>query len=199
MKRLVIALLLTTTLAYTASCRPFTPYLKKYSELYLGKDFPYWYFIGQDYQESRCRFVISYDGIGSESPAQITWRWWSRYLRPYGIKNLRTIDNFTKAQVLIMRRLVRKAKSKGYKQLWVPFQAYNGGWLVLKEIARTPRIKGVLMQNAVKKRCRRKTITFNNGTTRKACDINYHYPIEIEVWSTRYYSDLIEKTSYMMW
>jgi len=198
-KTILIAILLTTTLSYTASCRPYIPYLKTYSEKYLGEDFPYWYFIGQDYQESNCRFVISYDGVGSESPAQITWKIWKRYLKSYGIKNLRTIDSFTKAQVLIMKRLIHKANKKGYKQLWIPFQAYNGGWLVLKETKRTPLNKGILMQHDVKSYCRRKTITFKNGSTRKACDINYNYPIEIATWVAKYYSDFIKETSWHMW
>ena len=198
MRYLVLLLLFVSLWLSTAtakSCRPYVPYLKKYSQELIRKDFPYWYLVGQDYQESNCRFVISYDGVGSESPAQITWKWWKKYLKPYGIYNLRTIPNFTKAQTLIVRNLVNKAKRKGYAKLWVPFQAYNGGWLVLKELKRA---KSDVQYRAFLK-CRRRMIHFKNGSSKSACEINYEYPIKIEEHVARYYEDLKRPTPWMMW
>lgn len=177
------------------SCRNYASYLESYSSKIIAEDFPYWYLMGQDYQESNCRFIISNDGIGSESPAQITWRWWKNYLKPYGVYNVRTIPNFTKAQVLIMNKLIKKAQSKGYKPLWVSFQAYNGGWLVLKEIKRA----GTTKHNLVKYSCRRRVVHFGNGQSKSACDINYEYPVLIEKHTNRFYKDLIRKTNWSMW
>lgn len=185
------------TQAIADSCRPYAPYLKKYSAELIAHDFPYVYLVAQVHKESNCRFVISYDGVGSESPAQITWKWWSGYLKAYGVYNLKTIPNFTKAQVLIMKRMIEKAYAAGNKKLWIPFQAYNGGWLVLKEIERSG---GSLEQSTVKKYCRRKTIRFKNGQTRSACDINYEYPVKIEKFSISIYHDMKEKTTtWEMW
>jgi len=194
----IVLVLLSSVVVYGASCRPYIPYLKLYSEKIIAKDFPYWYLVGQDYQESNCRFVISYDGVGSESPAQITWRVWGRTLKRYGIRNLKTTKNFTKAQVLIMNILIKKTRKKGYNKLWVPFQAYNGGWLVLKEIKRTPSHLRY-MQHEVKKRCRRRIIHFRNGQSKPACDINYEYFIQISEHTARYYSKLIKKTPWLSW
>ncbi len=183
-------------LATASSCHPYIPYYKKYSAVYIGESFPYQLFAGQAYTESHCRFVISYDGVGSESPAQITYRWWRGYLKSYGVYNVRTIPNFTKAQVLIMRSLIDKAQAKGYDQLAVAFQAYNGGWLVLKELDRcdTKDVK------EARECCRRKIIYFKNGTSRAACDINYNYPNEIEEATNRFYGGFDDATTtWRMW
>lgn len=175
-----------------ASCKPYAAYIEKYSKAYIAKDFPYWYLLGQDYTESNCKFIISKDGVGSESPAQITWNVWKHYLKPYGIHNLRSIDSFTKAQVLIMRRIIKHSK---YNELWISFQAYNGGWLVKKEIKRA----GTTIQPIVKQYCRRKNIRFKNGTVRNACDINYEYPHKIEDYTYKFYKSLIKETTWSMW
>lgn len=189
----VLLLLISFIVAVSAaSCKPYAQYLSKYSKAYITKDFPYWYLLGQDYQESNCRFITSTDGVGSESPAQITWRLWKHYLRPYGIHNVRSINNFTKAQVLIMRKLI---KHSNHKELWVSFQAYNGGWLVKKEIKRA----GTTVQGIVKMYCRRRIIHFNNGSTKSACDINYEYPHKIENYTYRFYKDLVKDTDWSMW
>jgi len=196
--KIILSILMLLSVSYGASCRPYIPYLKLYSEQIISKDFPYWYLIGQDYQESNCRFVRSRDGVGSESPAQITWKVWGKTLKRYGIRNLKTTRNFTKSQVLIMNILIDKARNKGYNKLWVPFQAYNGGWLVLKELSRTPtRLR--YMQYEVSKRCRRKIIHFKNGQSISACKINYEYPIKISEHTARYYSDLIKETRWLMY
>jgi len=184
LRLLVLLCLSGFTALLASSCRPYLPYFKAYSNAYINKEFPYELFAGQDYQESRCRFVISYDGVGSESPAQITWRLWRGFLKPYGIYNLRTVSNFTKAQTLIMAKLIRKSRAKDYKPLWIPFQAYNGGWLVLKEIKRAG---GITYQPYVKRFCKRRTIHFRNGTSKSACDINYEYPHLIDKWTKKFY------------
>jgi len=183
---------------YADSCRPLVPYLKEYSHKYISDDFPYWYLIGQGYQESRCRNVISMDGVGSQGYAQITWRVWRHFLQARGINNLNSRSNITRAHVLIMKRLIAKASNKGYNKLWVAFQAYNGGWLVLKEISRTPKHLRY-MQYEVSKRCRRKIIHFSNGQSISACKINYSYPIQIETFCAKFYSDLMENTTWVMW
>lgn len=135
---------------------------------YFGTDYPYHYSLGQTHQESNCRNVISKDGIGSEGPAQITYRWWKDALHKQGITEIRSTANHTKAQAYINYAM---HKDNPHKKLWITYQMYNGGGLVLKEIKKAGKVDWV----AAKAKCSRKVIKFSNGQTESACDINYHY------------------------
>ena len=176
-------------------CLQYKPYLKYYSQQVFKKDFPYWYLLGQDKQESNCRFIISYDGIGSESPAQITWRVWKRYLKPYGVYNLRTNSNFTKAQVLIMKNCKKQAYSS---HLWVSEQIYNGGSLVNKEITRARKALGIreVSHNQARRFCKRRIIHFKNGQSISACKINYDYSEKVFKYGQKYKE---YNTTYRYW
>ena len=186
---------LSTQEATANSCRPYVKSLKKYSIMY-NSPVPYYYLVAQDKVESNCRFVTSYDGVGSESPAQITWKIWGRFLKPYGIYNLKTIKNFTKAQVIIMKSLYKHSVRKGYTKGWLAFQEYNGGGLVYREAKRA----NSSIHSSVRRVCHRRVIRFKNGSRRSACNINYNYPIEIYSNLFLYYSDLIdEKTEFRLW
>ena len=178
-------------------CLQYEPYLKYYSQQVFKKDFPYWFLVGQDKQESGCRFIISYDGVGSESPAQITWRVWRRYLKPYGIYNLRTNSNFTKAQVLIMKNCKKQAYSS---HLWVSVQIYNGGSLVNKEIERARKVLGIreVSHNQARRFCRRRIIHFRNGQSISACSINYNYSEKVFKYGKEY-KEKGFNTSYKFW
>ena len=176
-------------------CLQYKPYLKYYSQQVFKKDFPYWYLLGQDKQESNCRFIISYDGIGSESPAQITWRVWKRYLKPYGVYNLRTNSNFTKAQVLIMKNCKKQAYSS---HLWVAFSVYNSGHIVNKEITKARKTLGIreVPYCIAKNFCKRRMIHFNNGQVISACKIGYDYPKRVFKYGNKYKE---YNTTYKYW
>ena len=151
-----------------------------------GIYYPYHYAVGQLEQESNCRNIVSNDGVGSLGIAQITWKVWGKYLTANGIPNLVETRNQLRAQALINKNVWGQTKPK---KLWVAFQIYNGGPLVLKEITKA----GVVQQNdyfslwaAAKDQCKRKTITFSSGQKINACDINYDYSQKIFEYGDQY-------------
>jgi hypothetical protein len=135
---------------------------------YFGTDYPFHYSVAQLQQESNCKNVISLDGVGSEGPAQITFRIWKDALKRQGIGDVKTTVNNLRAQAFINKCSYNEAK---YKKLWISYQIYNGGGLVNKEIQRA----GVVDWQAAKNCCKRKTIYFKGGYSENACDINYDY------------------------
>lgn len=139
---------------------------------FFGTDYPYHYSIGQLQQESNCRNVISRDGVGSEGPAQITYKVWKDALARKGITEIRTTKNHLRAQAYINRCAWNEAR---VKRLWVMYQIYNGGGLVNKEIQRA----GVAEWAAAKQACRRKVVRFQDGSSESACSINYNYSRQV--------------------
>ena len=147
---------------------------------YFGTDFPYHYSVGQTQQESNCRNVISLDGVGSEGPAQITYRLWAADLRKQGIGDVKSTLNNLRAQAYINKASLMQAK---HKHLWNAYQIYNGGGLVNIEIARAG---GRNDWEAARKACRRKTIYFKGGWSENACDINYDYSVKLYKYGKQY-------------
>ena len=133
-----------------------------------GLDFPYHYAVGQLQQESNCRNIISNDGVGSQGVSQVTWSMWGNYLQKKGIDDLSSTENQIKSQAYINYDAWIQAKPK---KLWVGYQIYNGGRLVLKEISAS----GKEDWKSAKEQCHRKVITFKSGQKIDACEINYDY------------------------
>lgn len=150
-----------------------------------GVGFPYWYGVAQLQKESGCRNVISNDGIGSQGLAQITYRWWKKFLSSKGIDEIVSVRNQTLAQAYIMKNAKQQAFSS---HLWVAYQIYNGGSLVNKEITRARKDLGIreVPHNIARKYCKRKDIKFNNGQVINACDINYNYSLKIYKYADRW-------------
>lgn len=148
---------------------------------YFGTDFPYHYSVGQLQQESNCKNVVSLDGVGSEGPAQVTYKVWKDSLRKQGIGEVKSTKNNLRAQAFIN---YQAHKQNRYKKLWVSYQIYNGGGLVLKEIARAGKLDWQLARNA----CRRKIVHFKGGYTESACDINYAYSKQLYKYGNAYRS-----------
>ena len=163
----------------TARCASYSQEVRRAHAFYFGVDFPWWYSVAQLRKESACRDVISRDGIGSEGAAQITYRWWKDALEKQGIPEVRTRSNHLRAQAFINYDAWTRARRGGAPKLWVAYQIYNGGTLVLTEIKRA----GAVDPAAARAHCRRKNITFNNGQTINACDINYDYSPRIETYA----------------
>ncbi len=159
-------------------CQSYSQEVRKAHAYYFGIDFPWHYSVAQLQQESRCRDVISRDGIGSQGAAQITYKWWRKPLIKAGIPEVSTRKNHLRAQAYINW----DAWGQSPRKLWVSYQIYNGGRLVLKEIKRA----GKLDHAAARAECRRKIIRFNNGQTISACDINYEYPERIAKYAESY-------------
>jgi hypothetical protein len=156
-----------------------------------GVDFPYQYAVGQLQQESGCRNIISRDGVGSEGLPQITYRVWQKPLRAKGVESITAIPDQLKAQAIIM-----KSCYKPQYGLWVTYQIYNGGALVLKEINRAK----IAQWDKAKEQCRRSQscFTYKGITTcRSNCDINYDYSQRIFKYGERYAK--VESKNFKYW
>lgn len=192
---LVLILLLPSVGLALDRCKSYTNEVRKYHAYYFGLDFPYWYSVAQLQKESNCRDVISKDGVGSEGAPQITFRWWKDKLATQGIYNVRTRTNQLKAQAYINYDAYKKIKKYQYR-LWVMYQIYNGGNLVLKEIERGG---GIPYHYIAMEHCKRKNITFNNGQVRNACDINYEYPVKIFDYADKYRTVDKNNEKFLFW
>ncbi len=169
-----IALLLMVTTAWAGAvdrCRGYAQETRRAHFAAFGLDYPWWYAVGQLQAESGCRDVLSRDGVGSEGPAQITYRWWRPALDRADISEIRTTRNHLRAQAFINHDAWRQASKAEAARLWVAFQIYNGGGLVLREIG----IAGVCDWQAAKDQCRRKIVVYADGSRESACSINYDY------------------------
>lgn len=160
-------------------CKELTHEVKIAHYQYFGTDFPYHYSVGQLQQESNCKNVISLDGVGSEGPAQVTYKVWKDALRKQGIGEVKTTKNNLRAQAYINYAAHKQNK---HKKLWVSYQIYNGGGLVLKEISRAGKVDWA----AAKKECRRKIVHFKGGYSESACDINYSYSKQLFKYGDTY-------------
>lgn len=172
-------------------CQSLSQGVRKAHAYYFGVDFPYEYSVGQLQQESNCRDVISRDGVGSEGPAQITYRLWQGALKQEGIAEIRSTANHLKAQAFINRSAWRQAE---HKRLWVMYQIYNGGGLVNTEIRRA----GKADWRAAYSVCRRKIVRFKDGSTESACDINYDYSRRVYRYGEQYRT-VAPGTKYQFW
>lgn len=158
-----------------------------------GVDYPYQYGVGQLVQESGCRNVLSYDGVGSQGLAQITWRWHKQTLQKRGIRSLDAIPDQLKAQAILMRQMWVPKYG-----LWVTYQAYNGGGLVLKEINRAGSENWV----KAKSNCKRGQSCFTYPSGKKECvsncEINYDYSVKIYKYGGQY-AGVKESGQYRYW
>lgn len=184
--RLAVSLLLLLALITTAQagpvvgrCRQYAGEVRRAHFGQFGVDYPWWYGVGQLQQESGCRNVISLDGIGSQGVSQVTWSFWGKYLERAGIDNLATPANQIRAQAFINRDAWNQARPK---RLWIGFQIYNGGRLVLKEI----EAAGVAEWSAARAKCRRKVVVFKSGQRLDACEINYDYSQKLATYGEQY-------------
>lgn len=172
-------------------CRAYVQDVRKAHYTVFGLNYPYQYGVAQLVQESRCRNILSLDGVGSEGLPQITYRIWQKPLKDAGISGIKSIGNQLKAQAIIMHSLY----SSNYG-LWVTYQKYNGGSLVLKEINRA----GVEDWQKAKKQCRRgqSCFTYRGIKTCKGnCEINYDYSQKIFKYAKEYSN--VQSTQYRFW
>ena len=160
-------------------CQQYSQEVRKAHSYYFGVDFPWHYSVAQLQQESNCRDITSRDGIGSQGLAQITYRWWNKPLAKAGIPDITSTSNQFRAQAFINHDAWGQNK---WHLLWVSYQIYNGGRLVLKEIKRA----GHPCWISARQFCNRKIITFNNGQKIDACTINYEYSQKIFEYAEKY-------------
>lgn len=159
-------------------CKSIEHEIKRAHLYYFGLDYPYLFSLAQAQVESQCRHQItSSDGIGSEGFAQITFRWWNKYLLSEGIKEIKSITNHAKAQAFILRYEYDRTYCK---KLFEMYQRYNGGSLVTMELKKAGSCEWSDGYNV----CSRKDVCVlktKDGCKqyRNACDINYEYSVHI--------------------
>lgn len=145
-----------------------------------GTKYPWWYGVAQLEEESACRSkAVSNDGVGSLGLSQVTWSFWGKHLIKAGIPDLKSSRNQIRAQAFIMR----DAHRHRFYQLWPSYQIYNGGRLILKEIARSGGAPDWSKAKAVAKR---KDIVFSSGQVVNAAEINYRYSKRIYEHGQKY-------------
>jgi len=190
-----IVLLFASMTLYAGSiqrCQSYVQEVRKAHFSQFGIDYPYQYGVGQLVQESGCRNIISYDGVGSEGLPQITYRLWQKSLKAKGVESIKAIPNQLKAQAIIMKSVYQPKYG-----LWVTYQVYNGGGLVLKEINRA----GAEDWEKAKANCKRGQSCFTYPSGKKECvsncEINYDYSNQVYKYGEKYAS--IRSSKYRYW
>lgn len=162
-------------------CQSYVQEVRRAHWTQFGVDYPYQYGVGQLVQESGCRNILSYDGVGSEGLPQITYRLWQKPLKAKGVESIKAIPDQLKAQAIIMKSLYQPKYG-----LWVTYQVYNGGGLVLKEINRA----GGENWEIAKANCKRGQSCFTYPSGKKECisncKINYDYSVKIYKYGGQY-------------
>lgn len=140
---------------------------------YFGVSYPYHFGVGQIKAESACRASArAFDGgMGLSQFMPLTWK---EVETDLGVKlNPYNPEHSIKAQAYYMSKL---HKSNPDKALWLTYQAYNGGWKLLKqEKERASKYDWFLM----KEQCKRKVIPLKSGGFLDLCEVNYNYSIKI--------------------
>lgn len=172
-------------------CKSYVQDVRKAHYVVFGLNYPYQYGVAQLVQESGCRNILALDGVGSEGLPQITYRIWQKPLKDAGISGIKSIGNQLKAQAIIMHSLHNSKHG-----LWVTYQKYNGGGLVLKEISRA----GIEDWQKAKEQCRRGESCFTykgKKSCRSNCEINYDYSQKIFKYAKEYSN--VQSTQYRFW
>ncbi len=176
----IFFVLLLASALFGDRCASYVQDVRKAHYGVFGVGFPYQYGVAQLIQESGCRNIISLDGVGSEGLPQITYRVWKKPLKEAGVMEIKTLGNQFKAQALIMHSLHNPKQG-----LWVTYQKYNGGGLVLKEINKA----GIEEWAKAKEQCKRGQSCFTyrgKKTCRSNCEINYEYSQNIFKYAKNY-------------
>lgn len=176
---------------FADTCSSYVQDVRKAHYTVFGVNYPYQYGVAQLVQESGCRNILSLDGVGSEGLPQITYRVWQKPLKEAGINGIRAIGDQLKAQAIIMHSLHNSKQG-----LWVTYQKYNGGGLVLKEINRA----GIEDWQKAKEQCRRGQSCFTykgKRSCRSNCEINYEYSQNIFKYGRSYGN--IQSSAFRYW
>jgi len=177
---LAVDLLLPSKPAALQRCQQYTRQVRISHFKQFGTKYPWWYGVAQLEEESSCRSgSVSNDGVGSVGLSQVTPSFWMPHLIKAGIPDLKTARNQIRAQAYIMR----DAHNHRYYELWVSYQIYNGGRLVLKEIDRAGH--GPCWA-AAKSVAKRKDVVFSSGQVVNAAEINYRYSKRIYQHGQKY-------------
>jgi len=146
------------------------------ARVFIGVDAPWYYFMGQIEQESRCREgVTAFDGgmgLGQFMPATALWI----HEREHSLQEISVKPNpydprwNIRALILYNRYLYNTGTCSGW---YFAFRSYNGGAGNLnKEIRRA----GSCEISLVEEQCTRRVITLKGGSLLDLCRVNMEYP-----------------------
>lgn len=146
---------------------------------YWGVDYPYWYNIGQLQQESNCReSITAFDGGKGLSQFMPKTEVFVEEMLGEQL-NMYNSKHAIKAQTFYLRYLQKQNWSG---RLWITFQAYNGGYTLLKKERDRA---GVTDWGAMYAVCKRKQLKFNWGIL-DMCEVNYDYSQKVYKYGKKY-------------
>jgi soluble lytic murein transglycosylase-like protein len=177
-------------------CDQYKIEIKNQSTRILGPQWPWYCNLAQLSQESNCRAnITAFDGgqgMAQFMPATEKGmeRKYHTSFNPYDPKDA------MRMQSLFLYELHQGNKFPN-KPVWLTFQAYNGGYVLLqKEYLRSiQHVDAKLNQcttkpdwEKMKPQCRRKKIPMKGGRILDLCDVNYNYSIQIYRGGKKYYN-----------
>ena len=178
-----LSLLLSSSANALPECLRLEPQIKQATDKFF-KNFPYWYNIALAEVETKCRWRKSLDGHGSVGYFQLTPKFLDRFLRPYFPKYTEPhLDHFY-AFAFYLRSLY---DTTPIKRLWIVYQRYNGGNLVLRECQKA----NSYAWEQCKAQCKRGNVCVWRSIDgckqyRSACEINYSYSVKIYKSGVKY-------------
>ena len=177
-------LLLSLPSVSVANCDKLVDIIKISHLSVIDKDYPYWYSVGQAKAESNCKWIVSKDGHGSVGYFQLTPKFLDQIIRPVFPKYTELHPHHFYGAAYFMKTLHKNNPSK---KLWVTFQMFNGGYLVIRECKRADSWNW----EDCKSECRRRNVCvlMKGGECvqyRSACDINYKYSKNIYSYGSSY-------------
>jgi hypothetical protein len=166
-------------------CLKLEPTIQEVTERYIAEDYPTHYNVATAERESDCKWKESTDGHGSVGYFQLTPKFLDPTLRPLFPDYTKPYskDHFY-AFAYYLNTLI---KSTPAPRLWIVYQRYNGGHLVIKECRRAGSWEwGKCLQF-----CRRGMVCVREERNeckqyRNACEINYQYSLFICIHSEKY-------------
>ena len=173
---LLLFLLLPWDCSALDRCKKYLPQVIRESRYHAGMDAPYFYFLGQIEQESRCNEgITAFDGgmgLGQFMPDTADWiQEHEKVLKEISIEPLPYDPRWSiRALILYDHWLYGVVTCHDW---YFAFRAYNGGaGNINKEIGRA----GSCEYTLVEKTCKRKIIKLKNGKSLDMCRVNIEYP-----------------------
>ncbi|MEW6485802.1 MAG: lytic transglycosylase domain-containing protein [Pseudomonadota bacterium] len=177
---LIFLLCSVSSVAALDRCQDYVTDIRIQHTKYFGLNYPWWYGVGQARQESNCRAnVTAFDaGMGL---TQFMPRTWAGVEKDMGVKlDPYNPEHSIRAQAFYMCQLHRQ---NWEGSLWLTYQAYNGGWKLLRaEKQRACHTDWTLMKQV----CHRKVIRLKSGRSLDLCEVNYDYSKKVFRYGNQY-------------
>ena len=170
-------------------CKQYLPIVIREVHYFIGIDAPYWVYMGQGENESKCQAnITSFDGgkgffqfTGSTIEAIQEQE---KALQELSATAIPYDPHWAiRAGILYDKSLSGKVSCKGDYNMDMTLRSYNGGLsLMNKEIARAKSC----VPSVVAKFCKRKVLTLKGGGNLDLCVVNVSYPIQVFKLSEKY-------------